>query len=403
MNQTDLKNRLDALQDALMTLYEKDPVDLSSQIEHYSLLRKEAVLQYYCRKEGYRQLGLQILPSLTVSEHNAKEAIKMVIILKSLSKSQFAGERWTLRDTSLELFNTAPKNCFKKDGYEVLVWFDHDPNNAYPYTNWNNIYYQGDNDVWYKTAGKVDLNGLYYEDYDNVKVYFVLFQEKADLYSKSGEWTVNFKNEQLSSSIASSTRRPIPLLSHETNRNGNGASRATTRNASPTSTALPISSYGGREESESEEGPSSTSRSPTGRRRRRRGGEQGESAARPQKRKRGGDAVPTAAEVGSNHRTVPSTGLSRLTRLQAEARDPQLILINGAANQLKCFRYRCYAKAKQNFIAMSTVWHWVNNEHKESSSKLLVAFDSDKQRDLFLVTTTLPKGCTYCFGQLDCF
>nr|AYA93527.1 MAG: E2 protein [Human papillomavirus] len=398
MNQMDLKNRLDALQDALMTLYEKDPVDLSSQIEHYSLVRKEAVLQYYSRKEGYRQLGLQILPPLTVSEHNAKEAIKMVLILKSLAKSQFAVEEWTLRDTNLELFNTPPKNCFKKDGFEVLVWFDHDPDNAYPYTNWNCIYYQGENDQWYKTAGKVDINGMYYEDYDNVKVYFVLFQEKADMYSKSGEWTVNFKNEQLSSSIISSSRRHISHLTHETNRNG---SSSTTRDTSPAKKANTFSFHGRGEESEPEEGPSSTSRSPAGRRRRR-GGEQGKSAARPEKRKRGGDAVPTAEEVGGHHRTVPSTGLSRLARLQAEARDPELILINGAANQLKCFRYRCYAKAKHNFIVMSTVWHWVQNEQKETNSKLLVAFESEKQRELFLLTTTLPKGCTYCFGQLNC-
>lgn len=381
-----------------MTLYEKDPVDLSSQIEHYTLLRKEAVLQYYCRKEGYKQLGLQILPQLSVSEHNAKEAIKMVLILKSLAKTQYAGEQWTLRDTSLELFNAAPKNCFKKDGYEVTVWFDNDPENAYPYTNWNSIYYQGDNEEWYKTPGRVDLNGLFYEDNEHVKVYFVLFQEKADLYSKTGQWTVNFKNEQLSSFVGSSSRRHIsPLLSYETSRNG--SSSTTTRDPSTNQKILPSNGRG--EESESEEGPSSTSRSPA-RRRRRRGGEQRESAARPSKRQRGGDSVPTAEEVGGTHRSVPSSGLTRLARLQAEARDPELLLINGAANQLKCFRYRCIAKAKHNFMVMSTVWHWVNNDHSDTHSKLLVAFESNKQRELFLLTTTLPKGCTYCYGHLDC-
>lgn len=392
----DLKNRLDALQEALMTLYEQDPNDLSSQIEHYTLLRKEAVLKYYCRKEGYKQLGMQVLPTLATSEHNAKEAIKMVLILRSLAQSAYSSETWTLRDTSIELFNAAPRNCFKKNGYEVTVWFDNDPENAYPYTNWMYIYYQDNTDQWYKTEGKVDENGMFYEDNENVKVYFTLFQEKADLYSKTGTWTVNYKNEQLSSSVASSARRHLSPLSYENSRNGSSTTTGHTNAPSQGS------AYRRREESEPEEGPSSTSRSPARRRRRRGGGEQGKYSTRPEKRSRGGNTSPTPEEVGGNHRSVPTSGLGRLARLQAEARDPPLLLISGAANPLKCFRYRCQTKSEQNFMLMSTVWHWVHNEQHESNSKLLVAFVNEKQRNLFLLTTKLPKGCTYCFGQLDC-
>lgn len=378
-----------------MTLYEKDPIDLPSQIEHYKLLRREAVLQYYCRKEGYKQLGLHILPTLVVSENNAKEAIKMMLVLQSLAKSPFADEMWTLRDTSMELFNAAPRNCFKKDGYEVTVWFDDDPENSYPYTNWKSIYYQDETDMWHKTTGRVDENGLYFEDSEKTKVYFTLFQEKADLYSKTGKWTVNIKNEQLSSSVASSARRHLPNLSYE-NRSPSTSSRDTSNSSQVPTT------YRRREESDAEEGPSSTSRSPA-RRRRRRGEQQGKhSAARPEKRARGGNSAPDPDEVGRNHRSVPESGLSRLARLQAEARDPPILLISGPANPLKCFRYRCFSKNEQNFLQMSTVWHWVTNKEHEHSNKLLVAFKDDKQRNLFLVTTTLPKGCSYCFGYLDC-
>lgn len=379
-----------------MRIYETDPQDLQSQIDHYTLLRKQAVLEYYSRKEGYKNLGLHVLPTLAVSESNAKEAIKMTIYLKSLAQSSYARENWTLRDTSLELFNAPPKNCFKKRGYEVTVLFDDDPDNIFPYTNWKDIYFQDDNDMWHKTEGKVDENGLYFEDSNKEKNYFTLFQEKADLYSKTGKWTVKYKNEQFSSSITSSGRRDSPL-SLETIRDADRQPSTSTCN---TDTCQKKLSDGGRQKQTEKESPSSTIRTP--RRRGRRGVQQGESA--PSKRRRGGgdSNVPTPDQVGSSLRSLSGAYHSRLRRLQEEAWDPPLILIRGSSNTLKCFRYRCYAKNEQYFTHMSTVWHWVTNEQDENASRILVAFIDSKQRDIFLRTTTLPKGCSYCFGQLDC-
>lgn len=406
MNQSDLRERLSALQNALMTLYENDPTDLKSQIEHYMLQRKEAVLQYYARKEGYKSLGLQPLPSLVVSEHNAKESIRMMLYLKSLEKSMYAKETWTLTDTSRELFNTPPKNCFKKGGYEVTVWFDNDPDNAFPYPNWSYIYYQSEDDVWHKTAGLVDENGLYYEDIKNERVYFVLFEEKAQLYSKTGHWTVNFKNQQLSSSVISSTRRQPSPLPIETEGHSNGAgpsSSYTTRNAFSNSSQ---NTDRRRKTPDKETSPSSTTRTPE-RRRRRGDQQQGESAP---KRKRGGGAAgagsrqsysPTAGEVGTSRRLVTETGLSRLARLQKEARDPPVLIVKGPANTLKCFRYRCYTKVHKPFTQISTVWHWVCNDQQMASGRILVAFDTVKQRELFLDTITIPKGSSYDFGTLN--
>lgn len=381
-----------------MNLYERDPKDLQSQIDHYTLLRKQAVLDYYCRKEGYKNLGMHVLPTLAVSEHNAKEAIKMTIILKSLAASSFANETWTLRDTNLQLFNAPPQNCFKKGGFEVTVMFDDDPENIFPYTNWKYIYFQDDSDQWHKTTGQVDENGLYFEDNNKEKNYFELFQEKADIYSKKNTWTVKYNNEQFSSSIASSSRKHSPLSS-ETGRDPDG--RPSTSTWDPNTSQKKFSDRRGEKQSE-KESPSSTIRSPP--RRRRRGEQQGESATN--KRRRGGgnteSNVPTPEQVGSSLRSVARSNLSRLKRLQEEARDPPLILLKGSSNTLKCFRYRCNIKNERLFTNMSTVWHWVTDHENEQASRLLIAFTDNNQRSLFLRTTKLPKGCTYCFGQLNC-
>lgn len=398
MNQTELTDRLDALQSALIDLYEEAPNDLPSQIKHYNLLRRQSVLEYYCRKEGYTQLGLHHLPPLRVSEYHAKRAIKMQIILKSLEKSRYAKETWTLQDTSADLFDSPPRNCFKKGGYDVEVWFDKNPNNAFPYTNWTWIYYQDDQEIWHKVPGETDYNGLYFNEVNGDRTYFLLFDKDAPRYGNTGEWLVNVKNEQLSLPTNSASRRSASSLSEP-------PSSISDQSATATGNTASTSSNGRGEEQTQTQSVGATSRSPRRRRRR------GEGKQTPNKRRRGGGgggreerrlgSVPTPDEVGQSHRSVNTTNLSRLEALQAEARDPYILLIRGSPNTLKCWRYRCNAKCDLSFQYITTVWRWVTTDSVGAEGRVLISFNTKEERDKFATTAVFPKGTTISLGSLD--
>lgn len=370
-----------------MESYESGATDLHSQLTYWHLVRKEQAVLYKARQDGLRTLGLQPVPALQVSEYRAKEAISMTLLLRTFIKSQFARESWTLQDVSAELvLHTKPKNTFKKKGYTVEVLFDHDPMKAFPYTNFSEIYYQDDNEMWYKTEGKVDYDGMYYEEPNGDRVYFQLFDEDAQKFGRSGQWTVNYKNTTLSPPVTSSTR---PTSSTST---------AGVSGTTDAETQQKVSS--GR--LQASEVASTSSPSP----RRRRKQQQRESPISTKRRRRSGStgqgSVPSPGEVGGRHRTVARTGLSRIRRLQEEARDPPIAIIKGPANPLKCWRNRCNQKYASLYVSMSTAWNWVNDDStKQERSRLLVAFASYAQRDMFVKLVTFPRGTTYAFGQLD--
>ena len=357
-------------------------------IQYYDLSRKFHVYEYYCKKEGYSHLGLHHIPATRVSEHNAKTAIQMGLVLRSLANSPYATETWTLQDASSDLFASPPKNCFKKHGYEVTVWFDDDKDNAFPYTNWSEIYYQDGEDQWHKTEGKVDYDGLYYTEQDGSKSYFILFFEDASRFSKTNKWSVHFKNEHIYFPVDSASRR---------------AGRASEPQeldtiAHPTRNTETESSPNRRESLQTTEGSAGPSQSfPT--LRRRRGGEGKSTTNKRQRRTGGGSGVPSPETVGSSRRSVARSNLSRLARLQEEARDPALILLRGSANQLKCWRYRCNLKCGST--TFSTVFKWVSPESDLQDSRMLLAFPSIGERDLFLKNTHFPKGTSWALGSLD--
>lgn len=390
-----LTARFDALQDQIMNLYEQGPTDLQSQITHWELERKSNVILYYARQEGYLSLGLQPTPALQVSEYRAKEAIHMTILLKSLAKSEFAKERWTLTDTSSQLLLTEPKNCFKKGPFQVEVLFDNDEQNTFPYPNWDHIYYQDADDKWHKTAGKVDYNGLYFEEPNGDRTYFKLFEKDAATYGRSGQWTVRYKKTIISAPVTSSSR-----TSFEPEAGGSSidsetleeTDRTHRRSQSNTTKSPQLS-------------PSTTTVSPRRRRRRSR-----ERESSPRKRRRTEQstssttigAAPDADQVGRTHRSVDRHNLSRLARLQAEARDPPLIIVQGGSNALKCWRRRVSLKFGHLYLDSTTVFTWVrNHETRKQSSRILVAFDNSEQRATFLSTVTLPKSCSVSFGNLN--
>ena len=101
--------------------------------------------------------------------------------------------------------------------------------------------------------------------------------------------------------------------------------------------------------------------------------------------------------------TLPRQGLPRIRRLQEEARDPYLVCFQGCQNSLKCFRYRCFLKYPQLYIAATNVFQWIyHNNEKSGVGRMLFAFSSHAQREEFMQTVTVPKGCNYCYGNIDC-
>ena len=400
-----MTDRYDALQEVLMSLYEEGPKTIEGQIRLWETIRREQVLLYYGRKEGLRNFGLQPIPALAVSEYKAKEAILQVLLLKSLQKSPFGREEWTLTDTSAELTHTAPRNTFKKHPFIVNVYFDHQTNNAFPYTQWDWLYVQDENDEWYKTPGLVDINGLYFEDNHGDKSYFQLFATDAQTYGTGAGWTVKYKNETISTSapVSSSQRSLSDSLE--------GTSKGF---VSSSGDSVPPPKSARRKETE-EGGPSSTTSSTASslRRRRRRREQQHQQhqqreptttiSLRSQGRRseESNLGIPVS-EVGRGHRLVPRTGFKGLARLKAEAGDPPVILVKGAANCLKCWRNRCY-KANAPCLTMSTVFRWAGaiDSSIGQNNRMLIAFRNKGQRQVFLDTITFPKGVTYCLGWLD--
>lgn len=371
----------DAQQERQLNLIEAAGTTLDAQIDYWNTNRRIALLQYYSRKEGHRALGPQPLPALQVSEYNGKTAIKMLLLLRSLKESPFSQEQWTLADTSAELtLQTPPKDCFKKKPYLVQVLYDNNADNTVVYTNWSNIYYQDVNNDWYKSVGEVDINGLYYDQYDGERVYFKVFATDAETYGQTGQWTVKYKNIVLSSVVTSST----------SNRDSPERVRGPAHH--PTASSQSPGTGRRKRHLSEEEGPSSTTTEERGRRvRGRRRREQREHSPRT-------GTAPSPEEVGTGHRSVRTPGLSRLERLQREARDPSILLITGGANSLKCWRYRVKKQHRHMYQEISSVFKWL--EHV-SQHKMIVAFDSHHDRNVFLHTVTLPKGSTWSLGHLD--
>lgn len=416
----DLTRLYDALQERILTLIEEGHTDLQSQIEYWRLERKAQVVLFYAKKEGIRHLGLQPVPAAIASEVKGKQAIAMNLLLRSLARSPYADEQWTLGDTGVELvLATEPKNAFKKHGYEVLVMYDHSMNNSYPYTNWDSIYYQDENEDWIKVPGQVDYNGMYYEEADGTKAYFTLFADNAHRYGQTGEWTVQYKNKTIYppssrtsggpseevlviSDSGSDASEPGPVISPG-RESTDPYSESAYPQAGPSTSNGQAAVGAGRRLGQGEQGPEppvkrAKADSTGGRRPRRRGHS-------PRRRGRGGggggDQSPVPAEeVGRRHRTVTERGLTRLGRLQAEARDPPIISVQGCANSLKCWRNRL-PKLQHLYTNATTVFHWVLPLNTECQGRVLIAFADTTQRTKFLAAVTIPRNCTYALGTLN--
>lgn len=434
MEERNLNQLFDALQDQILKIYEEEKTDLATQLRHWQLTRRSHATLYFARKHGIKRLGMQPTPALAVSEANGKEAIEMTMLISSLMQSPFANESWTLQDTSAELvLHTAPKRAFKKLPYTVTVWFDNNPDNTFPYVNYRLLYVQDENDLWYKAEGHADYTGLYFIDANGDKAYFKLFGEDAQTYGTSGHWSVHFNNTTLYPPASSS--RPPPagsstgIIVIDSDSGGEELPSTSEDQYSSTDQAVTRVQTTLQSEEETERTGRGHTKSPkkVGVQRRGQGEGQGERGSPPVKRAKadssggsgrrgarggggtgagggrrgGGRGSPvSAAEVGSRHTSVTERHLSRLKRLQEEARDPPVISVQGPPNSLKCWRYRL-KKSCDYYEEVTTVFKWLSKKHGPRSSRILIAFNSDLQRQRFLTYVTIPKNCTVSFGHFD--
>nr|AVY53534.1 E2 [Human papillomavirus type 214]QIV66771.1 E2 [Gammapapillomavirus 6]CAD1814235.1 E2 [Human papillomavirus type 214] len=383
-----LVERFDAVQDKLLSLYEAGHMDLESQILHWDLERQENVLLHFARKQGIQNIGMQRVPPLAATEQKAKTAIYMGLVLRSLKKSSYSQESWTLTETSNELFMTAPQNTFKKGGKTIEVLYDNEETKAMPYTLWTAIYYQDADDMWHKTQGQVDVKGLFYVDITGSKTYYEDFAKDAKKYGETGQWQVKTGNDTLfGPSIASTSEDNVDgwqtIATPDTGgpRRRRGRPRRRTHSATTSAT-------------------SETDTSSEDRRQRR-----GRHGKRRSKRLRWGSesSARTPSPVGQGHRSPNKHYPTRLARLQAEAGDPPVLLVKGPANTTKCWRYRVKLRHRDLFLCISTAFSWVGETgcDRVGCARVLVGFVNETQRERFITTVRLPKGCTYAFGNID--
>lgn len=368
-----LEKRLESVQEGIYEHIEERSDRLSDQIKFWELLRKEQALLFLARKHGIKQIGMEVVPPMKVSEQKAKEAIEVSLLLQSLNKSPYKDEPWTMQNTSRERLLADPQFCFKKDGRTVDIVFDGRKENSVRDTLWGWIYYQDSDGKWQKQPGEVDNKGLFYRDYDNLKRYYVDFKQLAERYSAEGRYQVYVDNKiiadiQFSLGDSAKQSRTLPQAAR--------IRRGPTPRGRPTSvdSAAP-----------------STSRA--------------RSRSRSRSRTRRGapspGPAPSARQVGSSHVSVTGPSGTRLQRLLREARDPPAVILTGPPNTLKCLRYRLRNRYDRYFRDITTSWKWTHGSGSGSGvSSMLVSFDNDSQRNKFVDSVPVPTSVTLSAANL---
>lgn len=380
-----LEARFDAVQDQILSLYEKGSTDLADQILYWSLVRKEGALEVVARRQGLNRLGLHTVPSQVGAEHKAKSAILMHLQLTSLKNSKYGGEPWTMPETSIEMYErTEPSGTFKKHGHEAEVLYDCNEENAVSYMVWGAIYKQEEDGVWQKYSSDVDYYGVYYTDRHGNRVYYEDFDKDSDRFGRLKQWTVNFKTSTFTSCPDSSTKETCTSTPTHSKRRRD----CDTTDTGPTKKALRRT-------------PSPTTPIKVGLGRRQRQGEP--RSGRGTHTEHTEQVGVSPEEAGRGLQGPPRHCGGRLQNLHADARDPPIILVKGPPNSLKCWRNRVRRRFPRPFSQISTVFTWVDERDSvgATSAQLLVAFTDDHQRTVFLETVTVPKGALVYKGSLD--
>lgn len=363
-----LADRLDACQETLIDLYEKDSNKLEDQIKHWHCIRLENAILFKARQAGLTHLGHQVVPTLNVTKGKAHQAIAVHLSLQSLYASEYKDEPWTLQNTSLDMWNTQPKGCWKKKGRTVTVKYDCEDSKKMEYVNWGHIYVQSTHtEQWHRVHGQVSYDGLYYE-LEGHKQYYVQFAQEATKYGEHNKWEVHWGNTVI--------YEPCNSVS---------STQDTLREVSPAEAADRLLHAPEPATSTQHVGTAKTTKAPV--------------QAPPCKRQRvnrDGVRQPNTAPpniwVDNNKSGADGYPHSTETRNFSDGDTAPVIHLRGDANKLKCLRYRLRSSVPDLFVNASSTWHWTCGEATQKCAFVTIWYANEEQRAKFLQRVTIPKG-----------
>lgn len=397
-----LTDRLESLQEQILNLYEGDSKNLRDHILLWHLTRQENALLFAARQKNVHKIGLQVVPPTRTSRVKAEQAIMMELVLESLAKTNYGNEPWTLQETSLETYLGQPHHTLKKEPRFVDIQYDDSPDNATREVAWKWVYYQdADTGMWHKVMGDlIDSDGVYYEEVDGVRVYYIMFKDLLKKYGtvRTTMFTVKYGVKKINIAVASSHGRPATPVQPADAPDQPEAVPATRAKSPAQKKRTPPRDHSPAAKRAKPAQPRTPPTVSAGRRRR---GRTPAAGRRRKQRKRGGSEPssgpdkstplpPAAGEVGRVHTSVPATTTGRLRRLLLEARDPPLIVIKGPPNSVKCFRFRCNQHHRKAYDRVSTTWSWTN-ERGKGTAHVMFSFKSVQQRQHFVDTVKIPK------------
>lgn len=376
-----LADRLDACQEKLLDLYEKDSDKLEDQILHWHYVRLEHAMLFKARQAGLTHVGHQVVPTLSVTKGKAHQAIEVHLSLQGLQNSAYAQEPWTLQTTSLEMWNAHPQRCWKKKGRTITVKFDCDDLKAVEYVSWGCIYVQSTEDEqWYKVPGHVSYYGLYYE-LQGQKQYYVTFGQEARKYGDTNTWEVHVGSTVIYEPCASvsstqDTVREVPTVETVGRLPDATKSTATATCVGPTQTSSPVQTPPCKRQRLHRDGlqqqPDSTERDICRQRR--------DSAD--QRVNRDSDCTQQARDICNSH-------------------GAPIIHLKGEPNKLKCFRYRLQQSVPNLFLKASSTWHWACGGDTTKCAFVTLWYVDTDQRTQFLSRVNIPKGIQATAGYMS--
>lgn len=431
-----LSQRLGALQDQMMDLYEQQSSNIREQVQYWLLQRQEQAVLYVARQQGLNKLGHSAVPPMHVSKARAEEAIQMHLQLCSLQESEYGTLPWTLRETSLERYQAKPRDTFKKEGTPVTVHYDNSAENAVEYTLWGSVYDHVDG-AWTHCAGGADEHGLYITR-NGEKEYYEDFRKDSARYGTAGTWTVNCGSQTFYFPNSSGPiKQPIP-------------DAVDTATYPPAPTAQRPREARTHQPPRPEEGPCAKEVELD------RGREQGKPSARgrrrlgehldrdpdwdpvprrprPYKVAKGSWRYPVSLwqhqQQQQQQQHQQQQQLQQLQQLQQQLQQLQqqlqqqqrgcasgtdhsnttqapasallpCVVLSGRPNPLKCLRYRLWQRFGGLVEDITTTWTWAKRGQRDRDSKISLVFKGEEQRTKFLATVCLPKGVTSSLGML---
>nr|WOB19158.1 E2 [Columba livia papillomavirus 1] len=353
---------LQALQEREAELLEKDHHTLAEILDYWGTVRRTQTLLAAAAKQGIKRVGGTKVPPASVTEHEAKDAIMMTILLDSLAQSPYARLQWELGDMSPQLYRQRPEGL-KRGPRRVLVRYCGDPDTDTEYPLWETVLlFDPGSRQWTESHCGADNVGIW-QDIDGRRHYTLLWRDdgRKQCLGPSITWELlsqSATGDQLQRPFSSSLGSPSP----------------------------PKLSFYDRPDAAAEQPRTSTPKQRAPKRKATRSGGRGvtkEPAKKRRPRTKGtADTIDGVApeSVGAAHTSAPRSGLSRLQRLISDARDPPGIVFEGRTSQLKTIRHRLRGCAG-GYSRVSSTWHWIGES--EENSKIIVLFETEDQRSQF--------------------